>query len=78
MKIEIPSDRPSLLRVKATGQVQEFIPAVARAMLAGDTAELVDRKTGQIIGAESARIERAIERAVSMSQNPKPKTRSAR
>ena len=59
------------VRIKATGQVQDMIPNVARAMIAGGTAELVEETT------ESAAIEPG-ERAVAPGQGKKPKTRTAR
>jgi len=68
MTIEIPNDRYTRLKIKATGQVEEFAPAVARAMLAGGTAELV----------ETGSIDPSPEHAVAPAQTKKPKAKSGR
>ena len=52
------------IRIKATGRVIEYVPSVARAMVAGGTAEYVDG------GMESAMLAPAPERAVAPDQNP--------
>jgi hypothetical protein len=59
------------VRIKATGQIQEMIPNVARAMIAGGTAELVEEKV------ETSSLKPA-ERAVAPGQGKTPKTRTAR
>lgn len=49
------------LRIRATGQVEEFVPDVARAMLASGIAEEISRSTQP----QSAMVAPAAERAVS-------------
>jgi hypothetical protein len=71
-----------LVRLKATGIVQEFIPDVARAMIAGGTAELVDRRgkdpAVQIRPAiETAALEHSQQAAIAPAQNP-PKRRGGK
>lgn len=57
------------LRVRATGQVGEFLPDVARAMLASGIAEEISRSRQP----ESAMLEPAHERAVSQTVPRKKK-----
>jgi hypothetical protein len=77
--IDIPNSRLAKIRVKASGQILEVLPAVARAMLAGGTAELFEAKK-----VETASIDPSAERAVGSPQDKeprkpnKPKARSAR
>ena len=61
MEFDIPNDRCTRIRIKSSGQVIDAIPAVARAMLNGGTAELVKSSGGA--APETARIappERAV------------------
>ena len=51
------------IRIKATGQVTEMIPSVARAMILGGTAEEVKSKP-----IESMAVTSSVERAVAPAQ----------
>jgi len=53
------------VRVRATGQVTEMVPHVARAMILGGTAEEVTTPGGS----ESMAVAAVAERAVAASQN---------
>ena len=61
--------------MKASGQVLDAIPGVARAMLYGGTAELVT-DSGEIV--ETEMIDPAAERAVAPEQKAAPKKPKAR
>ena len=52
------------VRVKATGQIVEMIPSVARAMLQGGTVEEV---------IETAMVDPQAEKAVTRAKNPEPR-----
>lgn len=60
------------VRIKATGQIVDLLPAVARARVAGGTAELVEDKLS-----ETAAVEPRAEAAVTAEHKP-PKRKSAR
>lgn len=71
------------MRIKATGQVLDLVPHVARAMYHGGTAELInesDRDRMTIVApAETAAIEPRAETAVTKAHKPpKKKARSAK
>jgi hypothetical protein len=70
VEFDIPNDRCTRIRIKSSGQVIDAIPAVARAMLNGGTAELVKSSGGA--APETARIAPP-ERAVAPAQNAPPK-----
>jgi len=65
------------MRIKATGQVLDLVPSVARAMFHGGTAELVDVEDAERMrppaGAETASVEPRAERAVARAQAPPKK-----
>jgi hypothetical protein len=56
------------IRIKATGQVTEMVPAVARAMILGGTAEEVKLRS-----VENMSLAAAGERAVAPAQSSSPK-----
>jgi len=61
------------VRIKETGQVTDMVPAVARAMILGGTAEEV--KSNAV---ESMAVAAAGERAVAPAQEPQKKSRFSR
>lgn len=56
------------VRIKATGQVTELVPDVARAMILGGTAE-------ELKPVETQMVKPAAEHAVAPAQHAKPKSR---
>lgn len=70
-----PNGRFVNIRIKATGQVTEMVPDVARALLASGMAEKVDASPAPRIP-ESMAVEPVAERAVAAAQDgPRRKPR---
>jgi hypothetical protein len=61
--------KPTRVRIRASGQVIEMVPAVARAMILGGTAVEVDENGRPV---ESMTLEQTGERAVAPAQRRPP------